>query len=157
MSVLEMEYRETAPVKWRTTNPTAVAVQRPRRPSLVSIPLPTPAWQSAVEERFAKLTRYEAGWDGYNASVPRASVIIFARDILMSVMKASTPAPAIVPLSSGGLQLEWHVGGLDVELTIYRPYEAELSAEFSDGQPPIEELPLSTNFSALSGLLGELV
>jgi len=32
--------------------------------------------------------------------------------------KAGRPAPAMVPMSNGGVQLEWHYGGWDIELYV---------------------------------------
>jgi hypothetical protein len=71
-------------------------------------------------------------------------------------MAGHTPAPSIVPTHGGGLQLEWHVGGVDVELMIYRAFEAELSVSFGDDRVPIEDKPLSADFNDLSTALCEL-
>lgn len=124
--------------------------------ALVDVTPREAAWKRVVEDRLQKLLEYSDGWDGYDAKPPRRSAIVFAREILASVMTPRLPAPSIVPLSGGGIQLEWHVSGLDIELTIYRPYDAELSVEFSDGREPIEEERLTINFERLGSLLSEL-
>ena len=69
-------------------------------------------------------------------------------------MKPQTPPPAIVPVSGGGVQIEWHVAGFDVELYIMRPMYAELCIEHPDGRT--EETELTSDFSALSNVLSEM-
>jgi hypothetical protein len=71
-------------------------------------------------------------------------------------MGPTIPSPSIVPAHGGGLQLEWHTGGLDIELMIYRPFDAELSVSFNDGRDDIDDAPLTTNFRLLSEALEEL-
>lgn len=120
-------------------------------------PLQEPRWRSRVEQRIHELSWLRSGWDGYGAERINQSVLSFALAVLDSVMAAKTPAPSLVPTHGGGLQLEWHFGGTDIELMIYRPFEAELNIGFGDATPPIEDKPLSTDFSDLSSALGEIV
>lgn len=134
----------------------AIFAPRRTRGALVEPIAVYESWRAAVDERLAKLSTYSKGWDGYEGEAPRRTVIAFARSILNSVMSPTTPAPAIVPMSGGGLQLEWHAGGLDIELAIYRPREAELSVVFADGRDPVEDEPLTSSFDALSSVLEEL-
>lgn len=134
----------------------AIFARRQTRAALIEPVVVEERWRSAVDNRLAKLSAYTKGWDGHHGEPPRRTVIAFARSILNSVMSPTTPAPAIVPMSGGGLQLEWHAGGLDIELAIYRPREAELSVTFADGRNPIEDEPLTSSFDALSAVLEEL-
>jgi hypothetical protein len=109
-----------------------------------------------VEARLQRLGGYEMGWDGYGGRAPRDTVIEFVRSILNSVMKPTAPAPAIVPLSGGGLQVEWHTKGLDIELSVFAPFDVELTAVFPDGREPIEDEPLTADLDELGYLLAEL-
>jgi hypothetical protein len=115
-----------------------------------------PRWKARVDQRLAELSKLRRGWDGYGADPISSTALNFAGAVLESVMTAYSPAPSIVPTHGGGLQLEWHIGGIDVELMIYRPFEAELNVSFSDGRAPIEDRPLSTDFSDLSTALREI-
>lgn len=155
MNLLEMEYRESA-ADWRYPAPESFRPRSYRRPTLVEAAIPASDWREAVEARLRRLQKYELGWDGYQGKPPRSAVIEFARSILSSVMKPSVEAPSIVPLSGGGLQLEWHNGGLDIEVTIYAPFQAELTVEYHDGREAAEELPLVADFSELGAVLEEL-
>lgn len=71
-------------------------------------------------------------------------------------MQFQTPAPSIVPMSDGGLQLEWHREGYDVELAIYSTDDVELSIEFPDDREPVEEKPVKLSFFELSEVLEQL-
>lgn len=162
MSLQELRYAEPSPIEWGASFDwhadhanTTLATGATVRPAPMRVPL-REGWQAKVEAKLSKLTRLQRGWDGYDAAPPSILVTAFAMSVLNSVMKPNTPAPSIVPTHGGGVQLEWHVGGLDIELMIYRPFEAELSVEFSDGQAAIEEQALTTRFDSLGEVLEKL-
>ena len=113
-------------------------------------------WRSTVEARLKKLATYKNGWDGYQSPPPHPSVVAYARSVLNSVMQFDTPPPAIVPMSEGGLQLEWHREGYDIELAIYSTVDVELSIEFPDDRESVEEKPLKLSFFELSEVLEQL-
>jgi len=46
--------------------------------------------------------------------------------LLASVCGPKTITPSLVPLSSGGVQMEWHHGTIDLEITIYSPSRIEV-------------------------------
>jgi hypothetical protein len=58
-----------------------------------------------------KFRRLEKGWNSYRAVPIEEKAIQFA-SILTEM------APQIVPTTGGGIQLEWHCEGLDIELEI---------------------------------------
>ena len=113
-------------------------------------------WRRSVDLRLEKLSRYERGWDGYDAVPPSSSVIAYARSVLHSAMSPGTPAPSIVPMAEGGLQLEWHRNGFDIELAIFTTSDVELSIEYPDDRESIEDKPLSNSHFELSKALEEL-
>ncbi|HET6620272.1 MAG TPA: hypothetical protein VFG64_10050 [Dongiaceae bacterium] len=84
-------------------------------------------WLGRVTEEIISLTRLELGWDSYNAVPVDSSVAIYALEVLASIVTDTTPAGSIHPLPGGGLQVEWHRGGEDLEMTFYRPYETEVT------------------------------
>ena len=59
-----------------------------------------------------RLTKLKPGWDGYHG-VPAVQSIAEVADI-MTLSNAS-----ISPMSGGGIQLEWHENGYDIEVAIY--------------------------------------
>ncbi len=66
--------------------------------------------------------------------------------LLAHVMLSDTPAPEIVPTVRGGLQLEWHVRNVDVELEILSPGRYLLSFEDRSSERELE-VELSSDLS----------
>jgi hypothetical protein len=75
-----------------------------------------PAWLYAVIRRLEQVLSLPADWDTYGASAVRPHEAFRVLDFLSRVMDWDTPAPAVVPTHDGGIQLEWHRAGLDVEV-----------------------------------------
>ena len=59
-----------------------------------------------------------ANWDSYGARTVQVASVERACAFLLDVMQATTPAPQVTPSADGGLVLEWHRAGLDVEVRI---------------------------------------
>ncbi|MCW2542037.1 MAG: hypothetical protein JWN95_3762 [Frankiales bacterium] len=79
-----------------------------------------PAWLDAVATRVSHLLRLPQDWAGPNSRPiePRLAETLIV-DVLPRILPANTDAaPHIVPLVDGGLQLEWHQGGWDVEVEL---------------------------------------
>lgn len=97
-------------------------------------------WYGAALDQISGLTALAHGWNGYDAREVKADMAIDAAKFLTRVAFPGIAAPSIVPLSDGGVQVEWHRGGLDIEIT------------FSDDEPGVyvvdreggeDELPLT--------------
>src|SRR5262249_2651943 len=86
----------------------------------------TPRWEAVVVPALVKFAGLPIGWDSYGAPPPRRDAGLFALEILQSVMRPRTPPPQVIPSSAGGIQLEWHENGIDLELHITAPYQWEL-------------------------------
>jgi hypothetical protein len=73
------------------------------------------AWMDAVSRRIETLYRLRDDWDGSGgrpvAIEPIHDAIVFLGDLLPSWCLP----PDVVPTPRGGVQLEWHMGSLDVE------------------------------------------
>jgi hypothetical protein len=107
-------------------------------------------WEVEVVRALVRLAGLPAGWDSYNAPPLRRDAGHFALEILQGVMHPRTPPPQVVPSAAGGVQLEWHEKGIDLELHITAPYQWELW--FHDLQDPNSQplsLELTDNFSEL--------
>lgn len=57
----------------------------------------------------------EPGWDSYDAPVITGAALDAAKRFMAMLRESS---PFVVPCSDGGLQLEWHQDGFDVEIEI---------------------------------------
>ncbi|HEY8083285.1 MAG TPA: hypothetical protein VIE64_06985 [Solirubrobacterales bacterium] len=77
-----------------------------------------PVWLGAVIDRLNELLALPVNWDQQGALRIEIADLTCALDTLTRVMYRDTPAPTIVPIRGGGLQLEWHRAGLDVEIVV---------------------------------------
>ena len=67
---------------------------------------------------------------------PRSAAIAF--DILSESVNRGTPRPTIVPTIQGGVQLEWHTDGIDLEVKIGPGAKVHIFFEDKSGDIPIE-------------------
>lgn len=101
-----------------TGRPAAVHQLAAAGPTVISIkPESLPSWLDQVVERINALALLDEGWDGEQARPLTREAALAALNALLEVMWPDSPAPSVVPMYDGGLQLEWHAPGLDIELT----------------------------------------
>jgi len=108
-------------------------LRRDRQPS-VTDPTATlggqpPEWTPVVLRRLQAIAQLAAGWDGRSAPGVFPANIEVAMQLLQGVMRSGTPVPELVPTLRGGLQIEWHVKDVDVELEIVSPSRYILTVE----------------------------
>lgn len=77
-----------------------------------------PRWRERTVLGLAKILGLSAGWDSYGAPRIQTRAVNLALHLLESAARDDAPAPIVVPTSDGGVQLEWHAWGLDVELEV---------------------------------------
>jgi hypothetical protein len=61
------------------------------------------------------------------------------------------PAPIVTPTSKGGIQLEWHCNGVDLEVEIQSQHR--FSVFFTDSEDIDHELEITHDISPLEHLL----
>ena len=71
-----------------------------------------------VRPTIRELVKLERGWDGYAALPVCPDVAEHACRLLSIIGKYTQIVPSVVPLSDGGLQLEWFVGEDEIEVLI---------------------------------------
>lgn len=96
-----------------------------------------PAWIEDVLNRLAEMRTLPRGWDGQDGVRATMSAIVAAITVLSETMATNTVPPAIVPTSNGGLQLEWHKNGVDLE--VYVDANGHVSAWCQEGAREWEE------------------
>ena len=115
-------------------------------------------WFDAVRTSLEDLSSLEPGWDSYHALPTAPESIESALGFLASVLSPDSTPPAVVPLADGGVQLEWHRAGLEVEVAFAPDEEAEMYVadhetghawDFNPSSPAFEEIrPLLTRLRA---------
>ncbi len=76
-------------------------------------------WQ---REAVAKVLRFayslRQNWDSYSSAPIRTWVVKTAIDLIREVPFDNLSAPRVVPVSGGGIQLEWSKGNRDLEIEV---------------------------------------
>jgi len=78
---------------------------------------------------FIELLELPHGWNSYSAKQIRKENVNAAVDLLRRIMGPGTPPPTIVPTVAGGVQLEWHTKGINLEIAIESASEINFFAE----------------------------
>ena len=87
-----------------------------------------------------ELLELPGGWNSYKSSPIRKENVTFAVELLAHLMRVDTPAPNVVPKVRGGVQLEWHTRGVNLEIAIDSPDDVNFFAEDIQGdEDPVEE------------------
>jgi hypothetical protein len=98
-------------------------------------------WYGEALERMNRLTDLAAGWNGHGAREVKGDTAMEAVKFLAEVAYPKIAAPSIVPISDGGVQVEWHRGGLDIEISFSEDDPGVYVEDREDGSS--EELALA--------------
>lgn len=79
---------------------------------------PLPAWLDPLMRGLADLLTLPVNWDTYGAPPIEWIVAKQAFQLMSDILDVEDPAPWVVPMSNGGIQLEWHENGSDLEIEI---------------------------------------
>jgi hypothetical protein len=88
----------------------------PRVTASSAIEFTSPPWLPAAEKRINALLNLQANWDGEGAPRINFDCAMGAFSFLFANSMHETPAPQLVPTSTGGIQVEWHLYGTDLEI-----------------------------------------
>lgn len=105
----------------RKTSYKALATKRAKNPA-------TPQYVETVT-KLIDLLELPGRWNSYNAQPIKKENVIIAVDLLARLMVEGTPAPQVVPKVRGGVQLEWHTRGMNIEIEIDSPENLKFVAE----------------------------
>ena len=141
------------PVSWEEPRARWVSYGEGIRFTVESDSFELPRWLEPTLRSFADLVNLPPNWDSYGGRPIEHRAINEALNVLTSIMEDSTPAPSVVPTSEGGLQLEWHVAGVDLEIALPVSGSAEISCE---GPSSSWEGELSPNMSRLRSVVARL-
>jgi len=68
--------------------------------------------------RLRKLIALEADWDGYEARRIDSRAIAVAARLVHALSRNGFPTPEMFPVADGGVQLEWCIGTMELEIEI---------------------------------------
>lgn len=114
-----------------------------------------PGWLLPTLSGLQALAALPAGWDSYAAPPIDPGCVIRAVQVLVEAMEHDTPAPSVVPTSQGGIQFEWHTGGVDFEIEV-EPSNL-VSAYYRAASGAVEkEVPPTTEIRRIKSLVAGL-
>ena len=137
--VLELASREGLPdPDWRSTgaaktlparatltgaarSPRVMIFFSPGVKFVVETPGDPPTWLEPTVYALCSLLELEAGWDSYGGQPINPNCVKASLELASTVLRDDSPNPSVVPTSRGGIQLEWHTGGVDLEVEIVSP------------------------------------
>src|SRR2546428_9350746 len=94
----------------------------------LSGPFATARWLPSFQSQLGAMFSLLPGWDTYNGKPITAESAEAAVGFMTRFLEPKTTAPWIVPLADGGLQLEWHENGVDLEVAFPATDNPELYA-----------------------------
>ena len=116
---------------------------------------PPAVWSREVIKRICTLGDLKENWDSYGARRIDPFCAMAAVDLILSVMGADVPIPAVVPTSRGGVQLEWHCGGMDLEIVVESPSRFRIAFEDEQANEQIES-ELTSDLRPLARLIDRI-
>lgn len=91
-----------------------------------------------LERTLNNLLALPAGWDGSRAKPLARDAVTGLIDALNRILQVNSALPQLFPLSDGGIQAEWLVGGNSIEIEITPHGEAFALATTAEGHSVAE-------------------
>jgi hypothetical protein len=113
----------------------------------------SPNWLLPTIEKFSQLLALGPNWDSYGAQPIDAQRVLAALGLLGRVMHNDSPSPAVVPTNGGGVQLEWHTDGVDLEIDVISGTDFQVCYESTSES---WERSLSNDLSPLLAVMSQL-
>lgn len=116
-----------------------------------------PRWLETTASVLKELLWLEPNWDSYGALPVDVHEALAVLELLGRIMQHDGPAPQLVPTNRGGIQIEWHCSGIDIEIESLAPKRFLVSYEDSNLSDEAEwEQDLGSDWARLSDVLDRL-
>lgn len=77
-----------------------------------------PQWLHQLAEQFRRLHGLGPNWNSHGARKVQPDAVVLAVRVLLVIATDPLPLPAVIPTFGGGVQLEWHDVGVDLEIEV---------------------------------------
>jgi hypothetical protein len=112
-----------------------------------------PIWFESTLARFLRLAELENNWDDRGSAAVRLDVLSFAlRSVLPEIMPPTAPAPAVIPLGHGGVQLVWNADSAEIEVEVIAPNEV-IAYHLDKRSGAEHEQRLTNNFASVADVM----
>lgn len=113
-------------------------------------------WQVVALNKIQTLECLPFNWNSYGSIPPTQAVLHLARLLLLSFLSdRDMPDPDLSPVPGGGIQIEWHKEGRELELEIFPDGHFEFLRVEHDEILEEDSASLSKIYSLVSWLLHE--
>ncbi len=139
------------------TEPKLVPLELSKTVIIIEVKGPEPAWFYPTLSWLQRLNHLGENWDSYGGRPPQDDVIVNALELIGHLLGHDSTPPAIVPTSAGGVQLEWHRAGDELEIRVAP--NGEISAfRVNEAAGEVDELDRVTlsDLGPLVALTGQL-
>lgn len=75
-----------------------------------------PPWLEATVSALISFLDLPPDWDSYGAKPVNPDIVPAVLELMDLAMRDETPPPTVIPTNRGGVQLEWHRNGVDLEI-----------------------------------------
>jgi hypothetical protein len=113
-----------------------------------------PAWVEPTVSALVGIQSLSENWDSYGGKPISLDLINQSLFTLRQIMQADSPAPSVVPLGDGGIQVEWHRRQQDLEIV----FAADEAPQFyyTNRLTGLEQQGFSNEIEKLTRLLIDL-
>ena len=113
------------------------------------------AWFNPIRDAVYELLNLPNNWDSYGAAPVKHEYAVSAVELLHIIMDQRTPVPAVVPTAPGGIQIEWHTNGIDLEIEIEST--SRINVSFEDLRSGLSwEDEITSDLQKLSGVVSTI-
>jgi hypothetical protein len=114
-----------------------------------------PPWLAPALDKLNELLQLPPNWNSYNSAQIEPRAVAMTIELLGTLIENATPIPYIVPTVQGGVQLEWDLHGMAIEVESYPDGHREMYVQ--DRRTGSEqELVLNGDLSPLVEAVREL-
>jgi hypothetical protein len=146
-SSLYSPWLDISPTPFDTVSLWAAGISMTETPFVISLDSPsektTSRWFKETLPQMWKLLFLPREWKSDNPSQINPKNIEKMIGLLLNNLDFDTPSPTVVPTSRGGVQVEWHQNGVDLEIETYDSGKAEYFFCGSAGEQegPVANMP----------------
>lgn len=115
-----------------------------------------PSWLLPLILKVCELGNLAADWNSYGAKPVDVETAASSIMLLASVLTDRDPVPSVVPTSRGGVMLEWHIGGVDLEIDVRSPSLVHVAMNADGHEEEFENTDLELVQEKLNFLRGRL-
>jgi len=115
-----------------------------------------PKWFMPLLSQICQLGDLPPDWNSYGAKPVDPETAAHAVTLLLEILSERDPRPTVVPTSRGGLLIEWHEGGIDLEVDVRSPSSIHVAFEDGGREEEFENAELELVQDKLNVLRGRL-